>query len=263
METPDFRRGGPDPRHFRRGVYLLPSMFTVGNMFCGYACIVFSMRGELEKAALFIGIAVVLDMLDGRIARMTNTSTAFGLELDSLADVISFGIAPAVLAFAWGLSELGRVGWAAGFLYLTAAAMRLARFNILSMSAAAAPSTDKRYFVGMPSPPAAGVVAATVHAWPYPAGGVLLAVAAVAIVLIPAALMVSTIKFRSFKTINFGWTSAYIKIFLMAALITVIASEPRVTLLVIAYGYLLSAFIEMAVGRLKSRRELPPAQPAA
>src|SRR4051812_9710833 len=110
-----------DTREFRRGIYLLPSIFTVGNMFCGYACVVHSMNGELQTAAPFIGIAIVLDMLDGRIARMTGTSTAFGLELDSLADVISFGLAPAVLAFAWGLSELGRVGWAAGFIYVSAA----------------------------------------------------------------------------------------------------------------------------------------------
>src|SRR4249920_3143693 len=129
-------------REFRRGIYLLPSIFTVGNMFCGYASVVHSMNGELETAAPFIGIAIVLDMLDGRIARMTGTSSAFGLELDSLADVISFGLAPAVLAFAWGLSELGRVGWAAGFLYVAAAAMRLARFN-----AQAAHQLDKRYFI--------------------------------------------------------------------------------------------------------------------
>src|SRR5690606_9831482 len=148
--------------------------------------------GELDSAAPFIGFAVVLDMLDGRVARMTNTQSAFGLELDSLADIISFGIAPAVLAFAWGLSDLGRVGWAAGFMYVTAAAMRLARFNIQSPA-----QLDKRYFVGMPSPPAAGVIASTVFAWPYPLDGAP-AVASIAVVLVPAALMVSTIRFRSF-----------------------------------------------------------------
>src|SRR6187402_2770931 len=167
--------GVRDP-HYRRGMYLLPSIMTVGNMFCGYACILFAIRGELATAAPFIGFAVVLDMLDGRIARMTNTSSAFGLELDSLADIISFGVAPAVLALAWGLSDLGRIGWAAGFVYLTAAAMRLARFNIQSTT-----QTDKRYFVGMPSPPAAGVVAATVFLWPYPPSGGPQAVAAVAL----------------------------------------------------------------------------------
>src|SRR5688572_8850331 len=120
---------------FRRGVYLLPSLFTLGNMFCGYACVVFAMRGEFETAAPFIGVAIVLDMLDGRIARLTGTASAFGMEFDSLADVISFGMAPAILAFSWGLQPLGRLGWAAGFLFVTAAAMRLARFNIQANSA--------------------------------------------------------------------------------------------------------------------------------
>ena len=244
-----------DIRHFRRGIYLLPSIFTIGNMFCGYACIMYAMRGELDSAAPFIGFAVVLDMLDGRIARMTNTSSAFGLELDSLADIISFGIAPAVLAFAWGLSDLGRVGWAAGFMYVTAAAMRLARFNIQSPA-----QLDKRYFVGMPSPPAAGVIAATVFAWPYPLVGVAQGIGAMALVLVPAALMVSTIRFRSFKTINFGWSLSYINTVLVAAVIALIATEPRVTLVILAYGYLLSAFIEMGLVRLRAHRDaVPPA----
>src|SRR5262245_21796148 len=156
------RRGTARPaRRFRRGVYLLPSLMTLGNMFCGYACVIYAMRGEFETAAPFIGFAIVLDLLDGRIARMTGTASDFGVQFDSLADVISFGVAPAVLAFSWGLSSLGRLGWAACFLFVTAAAMRLARFNIQSASGG-----DKRYFVGMPSPAAAGVPAATVYAYP-------------------------------------------------------------------------------------------------
>ena len=139
--------GKTGPRRKRRGLFLLPSLITVGNMFCGYACVMYAMRGDLAVAAPFIGIAVVLDMMDGRIARMTGTSSEFGLQLDSLADVISFGVAPAILAFAWGLSELGRWGWAVGFLYVTACAMRLARFNVQSTTQA-----DKRYFIGLASP---------------------------------------------------------------------------------------------------------------
>ena len=251
LEAPHSRQ---HTRHFRRGIYLLPSIFTIANMFCGYACIMFAMRGDFDSAAPFIGFAVVLDMLDGRVARMTNTTSAFGLELDSLADVISFGLAPAVLAFAWGLSDLGRVGWAAGFLYVTAAAMRLARFNIQSPT-----QLDKRYFVGMPSPPAAGVIASTVYAWPYPLAGVAPGIGALLVVLIPAALMVSTIRFRSFKTINFGWSLSYINTLFVAVLIALIMIEPRVTLVILAYGYLLSAFIEMGLTRLRAHREAPPA----
>lgn len=234
-------------------MFLLPSIVTVGNMFCGWACIVFAMRGELSTAAPYIGIAVVLDMLDGRIARLTQTTSAFGVEFDSLADVISFGLAPAVLAFAWGLDDLGRIGWATGFVYVTAAAMRLARFNIQSAY------SDKRYFIGMPTPAAAGVVAATIFAYPLPLAGYPQAAAALAVLLVPAALMVSTIRFRSFKSINLGWSRSYLPLFVFAVLIVLIATEPRVTLVAIAYGYLMSAFIEWTLGKMRSHREPPPA----
>jgi len=129
-----FLRRSTDPRRnrLRRGVYLLPSLLTMGNMFCGYACVVYAMRGEYATAAPFIGFAVVLDMLDGRIARLTNTTSEFGVEFDSMADIISFGVAPALLSFCWGLQALGRLGWAARFMFVAAAAMRLARFNIQS-----------------------------------------------------------------------------------------------------------------------------------
>src|SRR3954453_8204288 len=146
------RRREDRPVRFKRGVYLLPSMFTVANLFCGYACVVYSTRGDFDTAAVLIGIAMVLDTLDGFLARLTRSTSAFGVELDSLADVVSFGLAPAILAFTWGMWPLGRLGWAAGFIYVTAAAMRLARFNIQT-----SPVSDKRYFAGMPSPAAAAV----------------------------------------------------------------------------------------------------------
>jgi CDP-diacylglycerol--serine O-phosphatidyltransferase len=252
----DTRRARVEARRYRRGIFLLPSIVTVGNLFCGYACVVYAMRGDLATAAPFIGFAIVLDMLDGRIARMTNTSSAFGLEFDSLADVISFGLAPAVLAFAWGLYELGRLGWAAGFIYVTATAMRLARFNIQTGAA----HLDKRYFVGMPSPSAAGLVAATVFVFPYPISGLAQNVAAIAVVLVPAALMMSTMRFRSFKTINFGHRQSYLPIIVAGAVFAAIAANPPIALVVIAYGYLASAFIELAVNRLRARGE--PAPPA-
>src|SRR5688572_31340466 len=129
------RRKEDRPYRFKRGVFLLPSLLTVGNLFCGYACVVYSTRGDFDTAALFIGVAMVLDSLDGFIARLTNSSTAFGVQLDSLADVVSFGLAPAILAFTWGLWPLKRLGWAAGFIFVTTAAMRLARFNIQTSAA--------------------------------------------------------------------------------------------------------------------------------
>jgi CDP-diacylglycerol--serine O-phosphatidyltransferase len=237
------------PRRFRRGVYLLPSLFTMANLFCGYACIVYAMRGEYETAAPFIGFAVVLDMLDGRIARMTGTASEFGVQFDSLADVISFGVAPAVLSFGWGLAPLGRLGWAAGFVFVTAAAMRLARFNIQS----AAAGGDKRYFVGMPSPAAAGIPAATVFAYPAGFADYRGALPALAMVLVPAVLMVSTIRFRSFKTIDLQSRRSYSILLLMAAGIMLIATHPRGVLVIMAYTYLASAFIGMAISRIRHR----------
>ncbi len=252
-----FRRATDRPkRRFRRGVYLLPSLFTLGNMFCGYACVVYAMRGEFETAAPFIGFAIVLDVLDGRIARMTGTASDFGVEFDSLADVISFGIAPAILSFSWGLQPLGRLGWAAGFMFVTAAAMRLARFNIQSASGG-----DKRYFVGMPSPAAAAVPAATVYAYPWGLYDYREALPVLAMVLVPAVLMVSTIRFRSFKTIDLQSRRPYTVLLLIAAAYMLITWLHRYVLVILAYSYLLSAFIGMATTRFRHRggRGLPEA----
>ena len=240
------RTGSRPPRRFSRGVYLLPSLFTVANLFCGYACVVYAMRGEYETAAPFIGFAIVLDMLDGRIARLTGSASDFGVEFDSLADVISFGIAPAILSLSWGLQPLGRLGWLAGFLFLTAAAMRLARFNIQSGMGG-----DKRYFVGMPSPAAAGIPAATVFAYPYALTDYRAALPVLAMVLVPAALMVSTIRFRSFKSIDLQSRRSYTVVILLAAGIALIATHPRVVLVVLAYSYLASAFVGLAISRLR------------
>jgi CDP-diacylglycerol--serine O-phosphatidyltransferase len=231
-------------------VYLLPSLFTIGNMFCGYACVVYAMRREFEVAALLIGIAFALDMLDGRIARLTGTASDFGVQFDSLADVISFGIAPAILSFQWGLWPLGRVGWAAGFLFVTAAAMRLARFNIQTSSAAGA---DKRYFVGMPSPAAAVVPASTVFAYPAGFSDYRAALPALAMVIVPALLMVSTIRFRSFKTLDLQARRPYTILLVIAAAITLIMTHVQIALVVMTYTYLASAFIGMAVTRIRQR----------
>jgi CDP-diacylglycerol---serine O-phosphatidyltransferase len=235
-------------RRFRRGAYLLPSLFTMGNMFCGYACIVYGTRGEFETAAPFIGFAFVLDMLDGRIARMTGAESAFGLQFDSLADVISFGVAPAILSLNWGLQPLGRLGWAVGFLFVAAAAMRLARFNIQSAAGA-----DKRYFVGMPSPAAAAVPAATVYAYPWKIDDIPSAIPVLVMVLVPAILMVSTIRFRSFKTIDLQARRPYTVLILIAGAIALITWHPRYVLVAMAYTYLASAFIGMAVTRFRHR----------
>ncbi len=204
-----------------------------------------------STAAPFIGFAVVLDMLDGRIARMTGTTSDFGVQLDSLADLISFGMAPAVLAFQWGLDPLGRMGWAVGFVYLTAAALRLARFNIQVV-------TDKRYFVGLPSPAAAGLVAATVFYFPNELTTYRLALLGALMLVVPALLMVSTIKFQSFKTFDLGMRRGYRGLFLVAAFIALLVTYPHEVLMVMAYSYFASGFVGTLMS--KGRKSEPAAE---
>jgi CDP-diacylglycerol--serine O-phosphatidyltransferase len=246
MTTAAHRRG------IRRGVSLLPSLFTLANLFCGWSSVVHAMRGELETAAPFIGVALVLDMLDGRIARLTGTDSEFGVQLDSLADLVSFGMAPAVLAYAWGLAPLGRLGWAAGFLFVTAAALRLARFNIQR-------NTDKRYFVGLASPAAAAIVASTVFYYPLGLTSKPAAFLGVLLVIVPALLMVSTIRFRSFKTIDMRERRGYQMLIALAALFALIVTYPHEVLLIMSYSYLASGFIELAIHKLRRRsQDVPP-----
>ena len=256
MLRPLRRRTDVQRRRFRRGVYLLPSLFTMANMFCGYACVVYAMRGEFATAAPFIGIAIVLDVLDGRIARMTGTTSEFGLEFDSLADVISFGLAPAILSFAWGLHPLGRLGWAAGFVFAAAAAVRLARFNIQHSV------QDKRYFAGMPSPAAAAVPASTVYAYPEGFQTYSEALPVLAMVIVPALLMVSTIRFRSFKTFDLQARRSYPVLILVAVGLALLVAHPEIVLAAMAYAYLASGLIGLAWQRLR-RKSAGSTQPAA
>jgi CDP-diacylglycerol---serine O-phosphatidyltransferase len=246
--NPLSRRREDRPKRFRRGVYLLPSMMTVSNLLCGYASVVYSTRGDFDTAAVLIGVAMIVDTLDGFFARLTNSQSAFGAELDSLADVVSFGVAPAILAFTWGLWPLGRFGWAAGFLYVTAAAMRLARFNIQGMAA-----TDKRYFAGLPSPAAASVTASTVFLYPWGLQDPRVAALALPMLLVPGFLMVSTIRFRSVKAMDVGWRRSPVWLLLGAVVIAAIASHPRIALVVMSYTYVLLALVMFVYSRLRRK----------
>lgn len=241
-------QGRQPNRRFQRGVFLLPSLFTVASMFCGWGCIVLVMRGDYVAAAPLIGFAMVLDTLDGRIARLTGATSAFGEQFDSLADVISFGVAPATLVYAWGLEPLGRLGGAVAFLYVTATAMRLARFNIRVKGG------DKRYFVGLPSPPAAGVLVATVFAYPTALASTTEAVLALLIVLVPAALMVSPIRFRSINTVIPEGRQSSLSLLVIAAVIAAIAVHPQIVLVVMSYTYLISGLAGAGLTRLRYRR---------
>ena len=202
------------------------------------------MRGELTTAAPFIGVAVVLDMLDGRIARMTGTSSDFGVQLDSLADLISFGMAPAILAFQWGLSPLGRLGWAVGFVYLTAAALRLARFNIQQVS-------DKRYFVGLPSPAAAGIPAATVF---YLPGRPARLSACLVCGGDDARARAADGQHDSLPQLQEhrpGDAARLPGLILVAGFLALIVTFPHEVLIVMAYTYLASAFVGLAISRFR------------
>jgi CDP-diacylglycerol--serine O-phosphatidyltransferase len=253
--NPVRRRREDRPQRFRRGVYLLPSLMTLSNLLCGFASIVYSTRGDFDTAAVLIGVAMIVDTLDGFFARLTHSQSAFGAELDSLADVVSFGVAPAILAFTWGLWPLGRLGWAAGFIYVAAAAMRLARFNIQGMAIA-----DKRYFAGLPSPAAASVTASTVFLYPWGVQDYRIALLALPMLLVPGFLMVSTIRFRSIKAIDVGQRRPYRLMLLAVVTLAAIATHPRIALVVLSYTYVLVALVIFVYSRLR-RRSTPPLPP--
>ncbi len=232
----------------RRALATLPSLFTLGNMFCGFAAILVSIRGQYTLAAVLIGLSVLFDITDGAVARLVKAVSSFGLQFDSLADLVSFGLAPALLAFTLfseGRDEWDPLGWVVCFLWVACAAIRLARFNTTID-----PTADKRYFTGMPSPGAAGVVLASVFAFGEQMQGrdrlwVLL------IVAVPALLMVSTVRFRSFRSLvspksgrPYGLVAAAVA--LVAGFVTV----PVVTGCVLAYGYLLAPVLNPVLSPL-------------
>jgi len=241
------------PRRFRRGAAILPSLFTTGNLFLGYWAIIKALNGNIVDAAPLLGWAIVLDALDGRIARMTGTTSEFGGELDSLADVISFGVAPAVLAYQWGLGTLPRVGWLASFLLVMCGTLRLARFNVQRQV------VDSRFFVGLPIPAAAAQVASVVYVLP---GGIPGdrpgALLAVALVVALAFLMVSTLRYRSFKGIDLSKRRSYIAVLGIAILVVLIALHPASVLLSVATLYTLSGPLAYLSGLFRRRGGPPP-----
>jgi CDP-diacylglycerol--serine O-phosphatidyltransferase len=254
------------PLRRRRGVYLLPSFLTVGNLLCGYYAILMTLKGTVggyDAAAKAIGLAIVFDMLDGRVARATHTSSELGKQFDSLADVISFGVAPALLAFDWGVHGLllsmaplaiviYRLGWVVAFAYLICCAWRLARFNIQGM----APERP-RAFVGLPTPAAAGMIAATVHAVQFPLSRWWLSLLWVGLVLLLALLMASTVRYMAFKEIRWRRRQSSLTFILIGLLIAAILMFSRVVLLTIATLYLLTGIIGRILRQLRHRPSAP------
>ena len=217
----------------RRGIYLLPNLFTTGAMFAGFYAIVAAVDSRYEAAAMAIFVAMVLDGMDGRIARMTNTQSDFGVQYDSLSDLAAFGLAPALVIYHWSLSSLGKIGWLASFLYAASTALRLARFNTQSGIA------DKRFFQGLPSPPAAALIAGLV--WVGDTYGLVngkgIPLITLPITIMAGVLMVSNIRYHSFKQFDFRNKVPFVSILIVVLIFVFIASEPSLVLFVMAVGY--------------------------
>ena len=238
----------------KRGIYLLPSVLTTFGMFAGFYSIISSINGEFTIAAISIMIAMMWDTLDGRVARLTNTQSAFGAEYDSLADLVSFGLAPALLVYEWSLYELGRFGWLAAFVYLACAALRLARFNTQVGIA------DKRFFQGLPSPAAAGVIASMIwlKIWTFASFdsevislGYYLGAG---ITILCGILMVSNVRYYSFKELDSKKASFRFLLLIVLSLI-ILMYKPNIILFTGFFLYLLSGPFITITGLNKRRIE--------
>lgn len=229
---------------------IAPSLFTIGNMFSGFSSVLLAFDGRFTWAAVLIAVSITLDIADGAVARMVGATSPFGLQLDSLADLISFGLAPAVLVYTWALEDWPMLAWMAAFTWLGCAAFRLARFNVTID-----PSGDKRYFVGLPSPGAAAVVMATIFALDDPQVGPWRPWFPLLVSVVPALLMVMTVRFRSFRTLLTphtpqAWATT---IGIVVAVVVGLVLAPGLTGLVVAYGYVLTAPLGVVTAPVRSR----------
>ncbi len=232
----------PPTRPRARGIYLLPNLFTTGGLFAGFYGIIAAAQGRFDVACIAVFIAAILDGIDGRVARLTNTQSDFGVQYDSLADLISFGLAPSLVMYHWALSTMrldgptpGKIGWIAAFLYAACAALRLARFN------SQVGQVDKRWFIGLASPAAAGLVASfvwTCHELGF--RGEELRYAALAVTVIAALLMVSRLRYFSFKAGPRNDRVPFLAIVVVVAVLVAIAINPPQVLLLVCGGYALS-----------------------
>jgi CDP-diacylglycerol--serine O-phosphatidyltransferase len=226
-----------------RGIYLLPNLFTTACLFSGFYAVIAAASGRFEQAAVAIFIAMVMDGLDGRVARLTNTQSEFGVQYDSLADMVSFGVAPSLVMFHWSLATMGKLGWLAAFIYTAGAALRLARFNTQVAVA------DKRFFQGMPSPAAAAVVAGAV--WlgvDNEFSGSSFAIVGMALTIAAGVLMVSNFRYYSFKKVDVKGKVPFVAILLLVLLFVLISVNPPQVLFIAFLIYMLSGPIVTIVG---------------
>lgn len=224
----------PGIRVRHRGIYLLPNLLTTGAMFAGFYAILAGMNGNFHHAALAIFVAMFFDGLDGQVARMTNTQSAFGVQYDSLSDMVSFGVAPAVVAFSWMLHSIGKLGWAAAFIYASCAALRLARFNTQ------VDVVDKRYFIGLASPSAAALVAGMVWSGYGEETSTALALLAALVTIVAGLLMVSNLRYKSLKGMDLKGRVPFVVILAVAMVVAIILIDPARMLLGLAVIYALS-----------------------
>ena len=245
------------PRMRDRGIYLLPNLFTTGALFAGFYAIVQAMNGRFEYAAVAILIAMVLDGLDGRVARMTHTQSAFGAEFDSLSDMVSFGVAPALVVYEFALQGMGKFGWIAAFVYCAGAALRLARFN----TQLEAP-TDKRFFQGLPSPAAAALIASFVWVMvEYEVPGPNARWAAAFLALFAGLTMVSNFKYYSGKEINLRKSVPFFVILLVMLAFILISTSPPEVLFGVFVLYALSGYIYALLLLTRNKKTVHPAAP--
>lgn len=218
-----------------KGIYLLPNLLTTAGLFSGFFAVVSSMNGRFEAAAVAVFVAMIFDGLDGRVARITNTQSDFGAEYDSMADMVSFGMAPALVAYNWGLSDLGKLGWFAAFIYVAGAALRLARFNTQVGIA------DKRFFQGLASPAAAAVVCGFV--WlgvEYDINGDDIGLIVALVTGLSGLLMVSNFKYNSFKEVNWNGKVPFVALLVILLIFIIVATEPALVLFIVFALYALA-----------------------
>ena len=238
-------------KYRRRGIYLLPNLFTTAGLFAGFYAIISAMRGNFESSAISISMAMVMDILDGHIARITNTQSNFGAEYDSLADMVSFGLAPALVIFQWSLLDMGKLGWMIAFIYTACAALRLARFNTqISIIG------DKLYFQGLPSPAAAACLAGWV--WLGTTNNIdasLIRGVALVLTFSCGILMVSTVRYYSLKELNLRGKVPFVMLLIIILIIALIANDPPIVLFSSFFIYTLSGPILTLVKIRQHRAE--------
>lgn len=243
-EAAEMGTAGPvAERQRRKGIYVLPSLFTTASLFAAFYAIVQGMSGNFEHAAIAIFVSMLLDTVDGRVARLTHTESDFGFHYDSLVDMVAFGLAPALVMYEWALSGMGKLGWLAAFVYVAGAGLRLARFNTQTGGGG-----DKRYFRGLPSPSGAGLVAGFIwvlHSIGVPGRDI--SILALVITVLAGVLMVSNVRYRSFKDLDLRGRVSFVTILALPLLFVLVFLDPPQVLFAIFLGYAISGPIGFAL----------------